>query len=129
MVFKTMEIPHDQQWVAVSDRLPIDGVDDGSKFIVAVRQKWDERKGWEEPDYFVCDWYDKSSSICNNPYPKHDGQRVKTYGFDFDWDIDEGQEIEVTHWRELPEFAGLDGKTVNLSRITHTYEQGYDKED
>ena len=117
MAATRVEIPKQQDWVSCKDRLPVDGVDDNNKFIVAVRQRWHGEKEWKL-DYNICEWRDDGHN-----YPEHDGQRVISYHFDFDWDIDEGQEIEITHWREIPEFKGLEGEDVNLSRCTHEYWQ------
>ena len=111
---KRVQIPIQQDWVSCKDRLPIDGVDNGNKFIVAVRQRWHGENEWRL-DYYICEWDDSDN------YPKHDGERVISYHFDFDWDIYEGQEIEITHWREIPEIKGLNGETINLSRVKHEY--------
>lgn len=109
-------IPKDQDWVYCKNRLPIDGVDDGHIFIVAVQSdSGDYHKN--SIDYFLAEW-----NSTKDTYPQHDGYRIQTYHFDFYDDIYEGQNIEVVAWREIPEFKGLEGDIQNLSRVCGYYE-------
>ena len=114
---KQKNYPKDQDWVYCKDRLPIDGFDDGHYFIVATLIKYKGNKNFTV-DYSIVEWNSNGET-----YPKNDSKRVKTYNFDFDWDIDEGQEIEVVAWREVPEFVGIDGEIKNISRFGLYYEQ------
>ena len=102
----------DQDWVYCEDRLPVDGVDDARVFVVAVKSD-----NSNFIDYYLAEWNSDKDT-----YPPHDGDKIKTYHFDFYDDIYEGQRIEVVAWREIPEFRGIEGDMQNLSRCCGYYE-------
>ena len=111
-------------WVSCREHLPLDGVDNQNKFLVRIEERYRYSDN-VYVNYVVAEWNDS----CQDYYRsmKHDGIRVICYNFDVDWDIDEGQIIEVTHWREIPEVPDVDGKMINFSRITegNSYDEWY----
>ena len=114
-------------WVSCRKHLPLDGVDNGNKFLVRI----EERFSYSDDvlvNYVVAEWNDKRQDHYRSM--RHDGTRVVCYNFDVDWDIDEGQIIEVTHWREIPEVLCVEGQMINFSRITeNNYDEWYAKQE
>jgi hypothetical protein len=80
------------EWINCKDRLP-DKFDD-TNYLVFYREKYDHEEEWSTGCSIV-KWLDRNEWEIK---PKHDGKRVISYNFAFDWDIDEGQNIEITHW-------------------------------
>lgn len=71
-------------WIPCKERMPSDDILD--HFLVIVREKWND-----DEDY-----------IYNIDYAINHGDYIDNYWDTFnDWN--EGQEVHITHWAELPD--------------------------